>query len=85
MRSVSDAYVGKLQAVLYWLIVVLMADPGAAQSSQGSLFLVGGGRLSDRIVSRFVELAGRQNAKLVVIPTGVGCHPTLIIISEDQH
>ncbi len=36
---------------------------------KGSLVICGGGRLPDIAVSQFLELAGEENARLVVIPT----------------
>jgi cyanophycinase len=38
----------------------------------GTLFIVGGGRLSDTIVERFVELAGGPDASIVFVPTAGG-------------
>ncbi len=57
--------------VLFGLIVALVvADVSlAAESRQGALVVVGGGRLTDEIVGRFAELAGGPEARLVVIPT----------------
>lgn len=39
---------------------------------KGSLVIVGGGRLPDEIVKRFVDLAGGSEAKIVAIPTALG-------------
>jgi cyanophycinase len=36
---------------------------------RGTLFIVGGGPLTDPIVERFVELAGGGDARIVVVPT----------------
>jgi cyanophycinase len=44
------------------------ATPHAA-SSDGTLFLVGGGKLPDSVRRRFLELAGGKKARLVVIPS----------------
>jgi len=38
----------------------------------GSLVIVGGGNLSESIVTRFIELAGGPDAQIVVIPTAAG-------------
>ncbi len=38
----------------------------------GSLVIVGGGRLSDTIIERFIELAGGPDAYFVVVPTAAG-------------
>lgn len=39
---------------------------------KGSLFLAGGGRLSESLIERFIELAGGVDAPIVVIPTAAG-------------
>lgn len=38
----------------------------------GSLFIVGGGRLSENLILDFIELAGGMDAPIVVIPTAGG-------------
>jgi len=38
----------------------------------GTLFIVGGGRLSDNLIKKFIELAGGNDASIVVIPTAGG-------------
>lgn len=40
--------------------------------ANGSLVIVGGGRLSDTIIERFIELAGGPEAHFVVVPTAAG-------------
>jgi len=40
--------------------------------SSGSLVIVGGGRLSDTIIERFIELAGGPDAQIVMVPTADG-------------
>ncbi len=40
--------------------------------SSGSLLIVGGGRLSEDIISKFIELAGGPEVPLVIIPTAGG-------------
>ncbi len=50
-------------------------DPGIPVTTgpeTGSLVIVGGGRLSDNIIDRFIELAGGIDAHFVVIPTAAG-------------
>jgi cyanophycinase len=41
----------------------------APRVERGTLFIVGGGTLTDALVSRFVELAGGREARIVVVPT----------------
>lgn len=43
----------------------------------GSLVIAGGGRLSDTIIRRFIELAGGPDAAIVLVPTaeGAGSYP----------
>jgi cyanophycinase len=45
--------------------------------SSGSLVIAGGGRLSDTIIKRFIDLAGGPAARIVLIPTaeGSGSYP----------
>jgi hypothetical protein len=38
----------------------------------GTLVIAGGGRLSDAIIDRFIELAGGAAAKIVLVPTAAG-------------
>jgi len=38
----------------------------------GTLVIAGGGRLSDDIIDRFIELAGGASAKIVLVPTAAG-------------
>ncbi|MEM6806738.1 MAG: Type 1 glutamine amidotransferase-like domain-containing protein, partial [Bacteroidota bacterium] len=38
----------------------------------GSLLIVGGGRLSPKIIDKFIELAGGKDAPMVLIPTAGG-------------
>jgi cyanophycinase len=40
--------------------------------AKGSLVIVGGGRIDDAILARFLDLAGGQDAPIVVIPTASG-------------
>ncbi len=39
---------------------------------KGTLFIVGGGRLSDDLINKFIDLAGGNAAPIVVIPTAGG-------------
>ena len=63
-------------AICYFLPMDLIAqnDTSTAEvgPKQGSLVIVGGGRLSDDIVERFIELAGGKDAPIVFIPTAGG-------------
>lgn len=45
--------------------------------ASGSLVIAGGGRLSDTIIRRFIELAGGPEASIVLVPTaeGAGSYP----------
>ncbi|MHC1732610.1 MAG: cyanophycinase [Bacteroidales bacterium] len=45
--------------------------------TSGSLVIAGGGRLSDTIIKRFIELAGGEEARIVLVPTaeGSGSYP----------
>ncbi|MDZ7633614.1 MAG: cyanophycinase [Bacteroidales bacterium] len=38
----------------------------------GTLLIAGGGRLSDAIIDRFIELAGGVDARIVLVPTAAG-------------
>jgi len=40
--------------------------------ASGSLLIIGGGRLSDNIIERFIELAGGDDAVIVYVPTAGG-------------
>jgi len=46
--------------------------PVTTGPEKGSLVIVGGGRLSDNIIDRFIELGGGIDAHFVVIPTAAG-------------
>lgn len=48
-----------------------------AGPKSGSLVIAGGGRLSDTIIKRFIELAGGPDARIVLVPTaeGAGSYP----------
>ena len=44
-------------------------DTIAPQAKHGTLILAGGGKLSDEIVGRFVELAGGVDSRIIIFPT----------------
>ena len=44
---------------------------GAPEVPSGALVIVGGGAMPDDVVDRFVELAGGESARIVVLPTAV--------------
>jgi L-asparaginase / beta-aspartyl-peptidase len=52
-----------------YAIMVLAGITSPVRAEDGTLVLVGGGTMPDTIISRFVELAGGDKARLVVIPT----------------
>lgn len=45
------------------------AAPAAAGPDNGALFIAGGGALDSALIARFVQLAGGDDARIVVIPT----------------
>ncbi|MGE5349887.1 MAG: cyanophycinase [Actinomycetota bacterium] len=51
-------------------------SPVAAGPAAGSLVIAGGGRLSDTIIERFIDLAGGAESRIVYVPTadGVGSY-----------
>lgn len=51
------------------------ATSGAIRPAGGSLVIVGGGTVPDRVRDQFVELAGGRNARIVVIPTAWSTDP----------
>ena len=54
-----------------------MAAGVTAGPASGSLVIAGGGRLSDTIIKRFIDLAGGPEARIVLVPTaeGSGSYP----------
>ena len=54
--------------VLTMLNSALAAEPPRSEA-KGALLICGGGALPESVTSRFVELAGGQTGRLVVIPT----------------
>ena len=60
-----------------YLFALLMVLPVATTGQEvgpenGSLVVVGGGRLDSEIIERFLGLAGGTDAPIVVIPTAGG-------------
>lgn len=51
------------------------ATSGSIRPTGGSLVIVGGGSVPDKVRDRFVELAGGRNARIVVIPTALSADP----------
>ena len=67
----------KRRFVCVYLLALLMALPVATTGQEigpenGSLVIVGGGRLDSEILERFLDLAGGADAPIVVIPTAGG-------------
>ncbi len=67
----------KIALFLFVLAPFLAAEISPLQAQEfgpenGSLIIVGGGRLTDDIMDRFIELAGGSDANVVVIPTAGG-------------
>ncbi|MBA2113551.1 cyanophycinase [Bremerella alba] len=61
-----------ITCVAFILAMTAVASAQSEESADGHLIVVGGGRLTDQIISRFVELAGGSEARLIVIPTASG-------------
>lgn len=60
-------------SVIFLVIPSLYAQKSVTTGPEkGTLVIVGGGKLDDSIVSRFVELAGGNDANIVIIPTAGG-------------
>ena len=67
----------KRRFVCVYLLALLMVLPVATAGQEigpenGSLVIVGGGRLDSGILERFLDLAGGADAPIVVIPTAGG-------------
>ena len=67
----------KRRFVCVYLLALLMALPVTTTGQEigpenGSLVIVGGGRLDSEILERFLDLAGGADAPIVVIPTAGG-------------
>jgi beta-aspartyl-peptidase (threonine type) len=50
-------------------VVVLVGTVSEVRAEDGTLVVVGGGKIPDTVISRFLKLAGGNEARLVVIPT----------------
>lgn len=70
----------KVHLLFVTLISVAISNPLFSQETfttgpeKGSLVVVGGGRMDDAIVEKFIELAGGLDAPIVVIPTAGGAN-----------
>lgn len=70
----------KAHFVFIALLSIILSNPIFAQEifttgpENGSLVVVGGGRMDDSIVEKFIELAGGLDAPIVVIPTAGGAN-----------
>lgn len=70
----------KAHFVFIVLLSIALSNPLFAQETfttgpeNGSLVVVGGGRMDDSIVEKFIELAGGLDAPIVVIPTAGGAN-----------
>lgn len=68
----------KLKAFLLFLSLTAVfnitseAQETTTGPEKGSLVIVGGGRNDENVTKRFIELAGGENAKIIVIPTASG-------------
>ncbi len=61
-----------IRLTLFLLAVVVLSNPivrADEPAKPGSLVIVGGGEIPDRLRDRFMALAGGKTAKLVIIPT----------------
>ena len=61
--------------ILLFTLFSLQVDAQEIQTTgpeNGHLIVAGGGKLSDEVLGKFVELAGGEKAKIVVIPTAGG-------------
>jgi len=66
----------KAKIIALFIVILTVSTPVYAQKTTGpetgSLVIVGGGRMSDEIVNKFIELAGGPEAQIVVVPTATG-------------
>ena len=61
--------------LLFFIIIIGFTFTSFSQTTgpkKGSLVIVGGGRMDENVTKKFMELAGGENAKIVVIPTASG-------------
>lgn len=68
MRNYRGIRSGSLIALLLILTVSIQAQ-GSSGPETGALVVVGGGRIGPEIWSRFIELAGGPEARIIYIPT----------------
>ncbi len=67
-----------ISKLVCYFFCITMAQQSFAQNksttgpTKGSLVIVGGGRNNDQVTAKFMELAGGQDAHIVVIPTAAG-------------
>jgi cyanophycinase len=58
----------KLLLILSIILIAFLDHGCFAQSSKGHLVIIGGGKRPDYVMKKIVELAGGENAKMIVIP-----------------
>lgn len=64
-----------MKKFLFFLLVSLAASAQENLTTgpeNGALVIVGGGRVGEAITKKFIELAGGNDAKIIVIPTAAG-------------
>lgn len=52
-----------------WMLVAVVAGPAALRAADGTLILHGGGLVSSEVRDKFLQLAGGENARLLIIST----------------
>lgn len=62
----------QLSTCLAFFLITIAAFGQTSGPEKGSLLVVGGNMQSDKIVNKFIELAGGLDSKIVVIPTAGG-------------
>ena len=81
--NINHTSVMKVKTLItVFLLVTISCGPLFSQASaegiqtsgplSGTLVIAGGGRLSDDIIDRFIELAGGASARIVLVPTAAG-------------
>ncbi len=71
-RYAADLLAWSRRAQTRLLAVFPRANPPVPEVRQGSLLIVGGGRMGTKLWDRFVTEAGGKDAKIVCIPTASG-------------
>lgn len=61
-------YMKKLLLIFLILFTAFLDQGCFAQASKGHLVIIGGGKRPDYVMKKIVDLAGRENAKMIVIP-----------------